>query len=190
MSIWKLVGGNLRHGPKTLRFPQQPQPAAGFRGVVRMDPTRCLTCGICDHVCVSGAVHITSRDDDCLWSYDPGRCTFCGRCVDHCPGTALRHSDEEVPAYSQRRSLEHVVVVAYPRCVVCGQPAMPLPERLLLETQGLVCEELRQRSRLCDRCRRRRSQAALKTGLDGSSSEPQIDRLPAVPVSKGHADEL
>lgn len=167
MNIFTLVSRNFRRRPQTFRFPDRPHPAGEFRGLVRIDPDKCLTCGICDYVCVSGAITVVSRENDCAWSYDPGRCTFCGRCVDHCPGEALSHEEDRAPVYESQGALSQTTIVEYPACVECGRPALPFSERLLAIAHEEISDELRHRTRLCDRCRRRRSQAALRKGIDG-----------------------
>ncbi|HTX70170.1 MAG TPA: 4Fe-4S binding protein [Thermoleophilia bacterium] len=162
MNIWTIIGGNARKEAQTLRFPDRPRLAEHFRGLVRIDPGKCLTCGICDYVCVSGAITVTAHALDCEWKYDPGRCTFCGRCVDHCPGEALRHEQERAPAYARPGALDTEAHVAYPLCPECGRPSLPYDERLLARAHDEISEEMRERARLCDRCRMRRSQAALR----------------------------
>jgi formate hydrogenlyase subunit 6/NADH:ubiquinone oxidoreductase subunit I len=162
VNIWTIIRGNARKAPQTLRYPDRPQPADRFRGLVTIDASKCLTCGICDYVCVSGAITVTRHTLDCDWRYDPGRCTFCGRCVDHCPGEALGHDPERAPAYAVHGALDTAARVSYPPCPVCGRPSLPFDERLLARAHEQVTDELRERARLCDRCRIRRSQTALR----------------------------
>lgn len=176
MNIMTIVSRNLRRGPETLRFPDRHEPAPEYRGLVRMDPEKCLTCGICDHVCVSGAITVTSGEKECSWTYDPGRCTFCGRCVDHCPGEALTQEDDRAPVYAQTGALDKTVFVPYPACVECGRPALPFSERMLAVAYDEITQELRHRVRLCERCRRRRTQEALRKGFDGFDKENESGR--------------
>lgn len=168
MNIFAVISRNLRRSPQTLRFPDRPAPAPDFRGLVSIDTAACLSCGICDYVCVSGAITMVERDELAGdWTYDPGRCTFCGRCVDHCPGEALSHDGDRAANYKRPGALAHTATVAYPACPECGRPARPFSERLLAQAHEQISEELRTRSRLCDRCRRRRAQTVLKKGFGG-----------------------
>ena len=91
-NIFTVVSRNFRRQAVTLRFPDRPAPDGEFRGSVGIDTAKCLTCGICDYVCVSGAISVEGGESGMDWRYEPGRCTFCGRCVDHCPGD--RHKRE------------------------------------------------------------------------------------------------
>ncbi len=175
MNIIALISRNLRRRPQTLRFPDRPVPARGFRGLVAIDTGACLACGICDYVCVSGAITMLARDLGSDWTYDPGRCTFCGRCVDHCPGAALSHDADRAANYERPGALAHAATVVYPACPECGRPARPFSERLLAQGHEQISEELRERSRLCERCRRRRAQTVLKKGFGGAEGEERSD---------------
>ena len=169
MNILTLISRNLRRGPGTLRYPERAAPGAEFRGLVRNDTVRCIACGICDYVCVSGAIVVTGHDDRCDWTYDPGRCTFCGRCVDLCPGEALSQDGDRAPTYARSGDLAQGEQITYPACPECGLPARPYNERLLMIAHDDISPEFRERIKLCERCRRRRSQTVLTKGLGGAA---------------------
>jgi ferredoxin len=168
MNILTLISRNLRRAPGTLRLPERVVPAERFRGLVRNQTDKCIACGICDHVCVSGAIVVTGLEDHCEWRYDPGACTFCGRCVDHCPGGALTQEEDRAPTYSLSGGLTQDECIAYPACPQCGLPARPYNERMLSIAHDDIGPEFRARIRLCERCRRRRSQTVLKKGFGGN----------------------
>jgi formate hydrogenlyase subunit 6/NADH:ubiquinone oxidoreductase subunit I len=164
--ILKILSGNLGSGPATLRFPQQAPVPADLRGMVRMDPGHCRTCGICAYVCPSGAIAAGEGETAYGWSYDPGRCTFCARCAERCPGRAITLDPEPVPAYRRRGELATAVQVPYPACPDCGRPVHQGPGDWL--SQACPGDEgTRELLRLCLPCRRRRTQAALKSGMGG-----------------------
>jgi formate hydrogenlyase subunit 6/NADH:ubiquinone oxidoreductase subunit I len=154
----------------TLRFPGRVPPPPALRGLVHLDPARCVGCATCAYVCASGAIHLTEEQAHYVWAYDPGRCTFCGRCVDVCPGGALAMESERPPIYTQAGALRQVHRQAYPRCPECGQPARPVNDIVLARAFDEITDEVRGWSRLCQRCRQRRYQPALiETGYAARS---------------------
>lgn len=162
-NIISVILGNLGQGPETLRFPARHVPAQSYRGAVKVDPGRCMVCGICDHVCVSGAIELRALDGHGEWNYDPGRCTFCARCVDHCPAKALSQVSDRPDVYGAAGDLAVRHDVAYPLCPECGAPALPVDDEVLARAFDDFSGEVRSRARLCDRCRRHATQSALRT---------------------------
>jgi len=161
-NIFVLMMSNMRRRPITLRFPDRLNTAKKYRGLVRMDPSKCIACGICDYVCVSSSITVEAHDDHCDWEYDPGRCTFCGRCVRYCPGEAIRQEEERPPAYDLAGALNERHSVDYPACTSCGEPTQPFNDTMLGVAFNAVTEEIRQKARLCNRCRKRDTQAQMK----------------------------
>lgn len=166
MNILSLIARNLTRGPQSHRFPDRPIPAAGYRGAVVIDPGLCLTCGICETVCVSAAIEVQPGEQPgaaCgTWSYDPGRCTFCGACVRHCPTSALHQESDRVPPY--RRPGDEVLTstVAYPACAGCGRPTLPHHPAVIDKALSQTSDVLAERARLCPDCRQRATIAAMK----------------------------
>jgi len=169
MNIFNLVTGNALQGPQTLRFPNRHVPTGSYRGNVTMDPTKCLTCGICAHVCVSAAIELTQAEGTCDWTYDPARCTYCGRCVDHCPVAALTQAPDRGPSYGRPGELAETVTVVYPSCPECGKPALPFDDAILAAAFKDVSAQLHERVHLCERCRQKATVSALKKGFGGAS---------------------
>jgi formate hydrogenlyase subunit 6/NADH:ubiquinone oxidoreductase subunit I len=161
MNIINVITSNLKDGPVTLRFPERVTPPVNFRGLVQLDPERCVGCTTCAYVCSSDAVAVTNQKTHYEWTYDPGRCTFCGRCVDFCPSQALTMEAERPPIYIQPEALLQAHRLAYPRCPECGQPAHPVNDVVLNRAFDEITDEVRTWSRLCERCRRHRYQPAL-----------------------------
>lgn len=165
MNILNLIAANLQQGPETVRFPESVAPLRGYRGLVQIDTTRCVACGVCAYVCPSTAITVSARIDHCDWSYDPGRCTFCGRCADLCLGDALSMEETPAPAYTTPGALARLHTVPYPACPECGKPARPINREILAHILPGITEEVEVRSRLCERCRLRRSQRAVARGI-------------------------
>ena len=160
--VLRLMAGNLSKGPATIPFPGQVPAPDLFRGAVRLEPSRCLACGMCAYVCVSRAITGEDRTGEYHWSYDPGRCTFCARCADRCPGEALSMEPIPLDPYRQQGGLAREVAVPLPVCPDCGQPVRNTPEAWLHAAFGQVDERTRELARLCVRCRRRRLQRGMK----------------------------
>ena len=76
--------------------------------------------------------------------------------------------EDRAPTYTQSGALVQEEQIAYPACPECGLPARPYGERLLKMAHDDISREFRERIRLCERCRRRRSQAVLKKGFSGA----------------------
>ena len=57
------------------------------QGEIRIDPGRCVDCGICCSVCPSGALHSQAP----LWQlhFDPAHCLVCEQCIPSCPLEAI-----------------------------------------------------------------------------------------------------
>ena len=156
--ILRVIRANLKSGPATVRLPGSVPVPDGFRGRVTIDPGRCLACGTCAYVCVSGAITGSNGPAAYQWTYDPGRCTFCARCADRCPGHALIMECATAPIYRKRGELRVFKEIPLPACPQCGAPARPVTSDLL----NLAFEVEQERDemslavKLCPRCRRRR----------------------------------
>jgi ferredoxin len=159
-SIFTLINENAWHHGNTLRFPEQAKLVIEYRGVVRMDPSKCIACTICDYVCPSSAITATRYEDHMDWEYDISRCTFCGRCVRTCPGEALSQDAERPHAYSVPHADFHAI--PFPTCTECGRPMPAFNEAMMQRAFGNVTDKLRERVQVCDRCRLLATQAMAK----------------------------
>lgn len=180
-NILSILLGNLTSGPETIRFPDRAAPRPWYRGSVVQNAKRCISCGICDTVCVSGAIELRTFDDHAEWAYDPGRCTFCGRCVLQCPVGALRQENDRLAPYADQGALVVTSVMAYPACTECGSPALPFGSHMLKRLLG-ASDEIFQRARLCEKCRQHRTQEAFKEAALKVAAAPQ-------PNAGGRTDE-
>lgn len=160
-AILRVIADNLAGGRVTVRLPGRVPPPPGYRGRVRIDPSRCVACGVCAYVCVSDAITGETGAAAYAWTYDPARCTFCGRCVDRCPGVALRQEAEPLPACPRPGDLAERQVVTFPTCPECGTTSRPITEELVRRAFDTPNDDTRDRLRLCERCRRRRLQRSL-----------------------------
>ena len=169
--ILHIIGKNVSEKPETIRLPHRPPPPAGFRGLVLLDPQRCIGCGMCAYVCVSESVTGTSDETQYHWQYEPGRCTFCARCADRCPADALRMAVESPAVYSRPGELNARHTVPFPPCQGCGKPTRPAPETM----KDWVAEDIHERAQhlygLCERCKRLHYQTAMKSMLSGAPKE-------------------
>jgi|SRR5271165_2534933 len=169
--ILHIIGKNIAEPPGTISLPHKTPPPTGFRGLVLLDPERCIGCGLCAYVCVSESVTGTSNEAEYHWQYEPGRCTFCARCVDRCPAGALSMSADAPPVYSHPGELNTEHTVPFPKCTGCGKPKRPAPESLLQWVAANVNDQARELYSLCERCRRLHYQTAMRSMVDGAPRE-------------------
>lgn len=71
-----------------------PEDALAVRnkGGVRLDPARCIGCGLCVEACPLGAI---------FWDHEeekPAVCVYCGYCAKYCPHGVLAHQKGEAHA--------------------------------------------------------------------------------------------
>ncbi len=167
LRILRVIGGNALGERATVRLPGSVPTPVGFRGRVSMDPSRCVACGVCAYVCVSGAIHGREGRDGYVWSYEPGQCAFCARCHERCAGRAISMEASAAAVYHRpgEQRVEHQV--AFPPCVDCGAPRRPAPAEFLSRALPHVGEEAKELAQRCERCRRRLMQRrmAVAAGL-------------------------
>ena len=165
MNIVSLVLRNVTRGPQSHRFPDRPVPAPGYRGPIVVDPALCMTCGICETVCVSAAIEVRPGEQpgaaSGTWSYDLGRCCFCGACIRHCPTSALHNEpDRGLPYRPGDRTLTSQIT--YPPCTACGRPTLPHTPAVINKALSHTADVLTERAGLCPDCRQRATVAAMK----------------------------
>ncbi len=154
----KILVRNIIKGPATEAFPfGETYTPKRLRGRAELDPSRCLTCGICSHVCAGGAIAMTESADGRgmefrLWH---NTCTFCGLCEHYCPANAITMTNDWHLSHEQSEKYTccEVQFVEYPVCEKCGERMLPrLHQRL---SKGLVGSvSTAEIMRICPDCRR------------------------------------
>jgi ferredoxin len=175
MNILNLIADNWMRGPQTHRFPERHVPAPQYRGCVDVEPDVCVTCGICERVCVSAAIKVEHAEDHCTWTYDPARCTFCGVCVADCPVGALTQASDRGESCTQPGQQAVTAVVVYPMCPECGKPAQPYSPALLGEAFGDLTPEMSERAHLCEHCRQKATMQAMKDTFVATGDTERTD---------------
>lgn len=165
LGILKIIAENLASGPASVPLPGSVPTPAGFRGPVTLNPEKCIGCGMCSYVCISDAVTGEDLGKEYAWAYEPGRCTFCARCMDCCPMHALSMAPNPVEPYEHVGERAEKHLVQFRECPECGDPVRHASEELLHRAFREVTKETRQLAVLCERCRRRRLQRNMATGV-------------------------
>ncbi len=169
MSILKIITRNIRQRSRTRRPDDRVPHPAGFRGMLRHDPSLCTACKTCAYVCSPGAMAFDRyAEASVTWRYFAEQCTFCGQCVAFCPTQALGF-EAGTPVVTGDRA-QHLLAhqVFYRPCSRCGQPVVPLPEPILVRLYGSpLPPEAAALHTLCERCRSRVAGERIKAGLRG-----------------------
>jgi len=101
----KIVLKSVFSRPATLMYPLKPaKKTANTRGHVKIDPTKCITCRICQRKCPTQAICVDVKEK--TWEIDQMRCVVCAICVDTCPTKSLTMDNQYRPAMTARGGLE------------------------------------------------------------------------------------
>jgi Ni,Fe-hydrogenase III small subunit/Pyruvate/2-oxoacid:ferredoxin oxidoreductase delta subunit len=93
-----------RQGQRTMAYPDAAPPSmpAHFRGVPKLDPTRCPDgCLDCAEACPTEAIRVVDK----AMTIDLGRCIFCPECESACPQGAITFTTDYRLAASRRDDL-------------------------------------------------------------------------------------
>jgi formate hydrogenlyase subunit 6/NADH:ubiquinone oxidoreductase subunit I len=155
----KILFNNVLKGPSTDPFPLgETFTPARFRGKVRVNPELCMCCGICKHVCTSGAINIKPRADQsgCHITVWHNSCCLCANCRTYCPMKAITLSNDWHNAHPQEQKYEWLErqFIPYASCAYCGVRMRQLPlevaKKLYVNMKDVVPEQI---IRLCPKCR-------------------------------------
>lgn len=91
--------------PATRRYPAVPAKVCALsRGRVAIDPSRCISCGMCMKKCPSSAICV--EKDAKTWSIDRLKCVVCNCCVEVCPAHCLTMETGYSPSTTQHQGVE------------------------------------------------------------------------------------
>lgn len=105
MFAHETIQHRLRHGCRTMAYPDGPPPALPDRhgGALCVDAVKCLAgCSACVPVCPTQAI---ARPNGQSVALDLGRCIFCAACVKVCPSHAITQTGDHRMAARQRVDL-------------------------------------------------------------------------------------
>ncbi|NPA05468.1 MAG: 4Fe-4S dicluster domain-containing protein [Crenarchaeota archaeon] len=145
-------------GRATIRqYPYQPlPPPPRLRGVIQIDPEKCIGCGACATACPAKTL-VFDRERARL-VYSVTRCIFCLLCVETCPKgaiTSLREYEILV-----EKTPTQVVKHEPARCIKCGR--VYASKKLLEEVEKRVKRKL-PHLKTCPLCKL--EQAAMITAM-------------------------
>lgn len=156
----KVLFKNIAKGPATQPFPAgEAYTPPRFRGRVNMDPSLCVGCAICHHVCAGGAIQVHDREeksgyDFTLWH---NSCALCGMCSHYCPTGAISMTTDWHNAHRQEKKYEWAEhhFVPYVPCAGCGKPMRRLPPHLAMRIYAHTPIDMTDIIKLCPECRQK-----------------------------------
>lgn len=99
--MFRAILARCRQGHRTMAYPDAEVPLSPrFRGLPKLDATRCTGCRSCAGSCPYGAI---SREGPL--ELDMGKCLFCGLCTEICQEGAITFSSDAVLASRSRSGL-------------------------------------------------------------------------------------
>jgi len=98
----------FRPNRMTIQYPRERRKYPdNFRGLIRFDPTKCISCFQCAFICPANAIQFKLAPNGKYYPcVDYAKCIFCHFCVDACPKGAMQPSKYHDVAY---RSLEEML---------------------------------------------------------------------------------
>jgi hydrogenase-4 component H len=120
----------LKAGRVTLEYPFKPADAReSFRGLPKIDISRCIGCGACVSVCPSSLIEIEEDDNHLTLKRHFERCIYCGRCEEMCPEKAIVMTNLFETATNDIKDLllvHHIYMATCSRCGRCFSTQTPI----------------------------------------------------------------
>jgi formate hydrogenlyase subunit 6/NADH:ubiquinone oxidoreductase subunit I len=127
----KTVLKSLFSRPATLMYPAKPAKiTANTRGHVKIDPSKCIACRLCQRKCPTQAISVDPKEKS--WEINQMRCIVCSACVDACPTKCLSMDTQYRPAMTARGGIEKFTVAGPKKKEPAAAPAdgaTPAPEK-------------------------------------------------------------
>ncbi|MGC9434814.1 MAG: 4Fe-4S binding protein [Methanomicrobiales archaeon] len=112
MGFFQMLSAVVRtlvRGPVTRRYPAVPAKVTALsRGHVTIDPSMCISCGLCMKRCPADAICVSKEEK--TWQIDRFRCVVCGACVEACPANCLSMETAYIPPTPARLQPELVTI--------------------------------------------------------------------------------
>ncbi len=158
MGIFKIIIGNLRNRPRTIRSDDMVSYPHGYRGKLAFQKEACTGCKICAYVCSPGGISFREQDQQpYALVFNENQCTYCGKCVETCPAGALSF-ENRASEISQGLGLS---LEEYPlpniQCAGCQKYFLPMPVALLARHYPgkNLPPRVMELNQLCPDCRRK-----------------------------------
>ncbi|MBN2803789.1 MAG: NADH-quinone oxidoreductase subunit NuoB [Deltaproteobacteria bacterium] len=89
--MFNIVKTRISQGYRTHKFPLKlPELSKRFKGLPKIDDTRCDLCKKCIESCSVNALFVSDKSV----GIDIGKCIFCNNCKDACPNDAISFTDD------------------------------------------------------------------------------------------------
>ena len=87
--------GRLSKKPVTVLYPYEKlDPAPNLRGKHKFYVEKCVSCGMCERDCPTGACKLEEIDGKKRPVFNLDRCAFCAQCAESCPKDAIELTQE------------------------------------------------------------------------------------------------